>query len=128
LNELGHNRFSDRYKTTECVAKIPERNLNSVIIKVDTRNSKIIVQFENGGIYEGTWNEERKRYGYGIQTWVDCSKYEGYWDIDKANGYGKLYHADGDIYEGEWKNDKAHGYGTYIHENGNRFEGNWHED
>ena len=55
------------------------------------------------------------RHGRGITIWNDGSRYEGYWENNKANGKGKLVHSDGDIYEGEWKNDKSNGYGVYKH-------------
>ena len=44
--------------------------------------------------------ETNHRHGRCIQTWIDGSRYEGYWKNDKANIRGKLIHADGDIYDG----------------------------
>lgn len=85
-----------------------------------SKGNKTLVEFANGGVYEGDWDDKLKRHGYGIQKWPDGSKYEGYWKSDRANGFGKLYHSDGDLYEGEWLDDKAHGYGVYTHANGTR--------
>jgi len=31
-------------------------------------------------------------------VWPDGSKYEGFWEKDKANGYGRFILADGDVY------------------------------
>ena len=62
------------------------------------------VEYENKAVYYGEWNiSSNQRYGRGIQTWIDGSRYEGYWKNDKANIRGKLIHADGDIYEGKFK-------------------------
>ena len=69
------------------------------------------VEYENKAIYYGEWNlATNQRSGRGIQTWIDGSRYEGYWKNDKANIKGKLIHADGDIYEGEWLNNSISGY------------------
>jgi hypothetical protein len=59
------------------------------------------VEYENGSIYYGEWcSKTNIRHGRGFMTWVDGSKYEGYWMNDKANLRGTLLHADGDVYEG----------------------------
>jgi hypothetical protein len=86
------------------------------------------VEMENSAIYTGEWNSSKERHGKGSQIWTDGSKYEGFWQCDKANGRGRLIHADGDVYEGMWKNDKAHGKGTYMHTNGAKYEGDWELD
>ena len=40
------------------------------------------------------------RHGYGVQTWTDGKRYEGYWLDDKMDGWGRMKYSDGDIYEG----------------------------
>ena len=92
------------------------------------RETKKMIQLENGAEYEGQWDKQGRKDGRGVQVWVDGSLYEGYWKNDKANGRGRLIHADGDVYNGEWKDDKAHGYGVYNHTDGARYEGQWFED
>ena len=71
---------------------------------------------------------KNQKHGRGIQSWIDGSQYEGYWQKDKANVLGKLIHADGDIYEGGWLDDKADGTGIYNHVGGAKYEGQWKED
>ena len=44
--------------------------------------------------------QTNQRCGRGVQICIDGSKYEGYWQNDRANIRGKLYHNDGDIYNG----------------------------
>ncbi|KAL4444491.1 hypothetical protein ABPG74_016784 [Tetrahymena malaccensis] len=84
-------------------------------------------ELENGAIYFGEWIGD-VRYGKGIMTWQDGSKFEGYFKNSKANGRGRLVHANGEIYEGDWKDDKAHGYGVYTHLDGATYEGTWIND
>jgi hypothetical protein len=82
---------------------------------------------ENGAKYEGEWlkDQEGVRDGRGIQIWLDGSRYEGFWRVNKANGRGRLIHADGDVYEGLWVDDKANGTGTYSHTDGSTYTGEW---
>ena len=54
------------------------------------------------------------RNGYGVQRWIDGSKYEGEWKDNMANGKGKLYHSDGDIYEGDWMDDRVKKYSFLL--------------
>lgn len=44
--------------------------------------------------------------GYGLMTWADGRRYEGYWVNSKCTGFGILTHKDGRRYEGEYVNDK----------------------
>lgn len=93
-----------------------------------SRVRKEKVTLDNGAEYIGEWDDQGRKDGQGMQTWVDGSLYEGYWTNDKANGRGRLIHADGDVYDGQWKDDKAHGIGSYAHTDGAKYEGEWYED
>ena len=87
-----------------------------------------ITNFENGCTYEGDWDPEKKRHGFGVYTWNDGSKYTGYWSNNAADGFGKLEHANAEVYEGNWKNDKVEGYGEYIGIDGMSYKGQWKND
>lgn len=87
--------------------KISDEQLNDLFARYKKLNDGVTtqvrapVEYENKAVYYGEWNvNTNQRYGRGIQTWIDGSRYEGYWKNDKANIRGKLIHADGDIYEG----------------------------
>lgn len=45
-------------------------------------------------------------HGYGIMTFPDNSKYEGYWDSGFYQGQGRFESSEGDIYVGSW--NKGH--------------------
>jgi len=47
--------------------------------------------------------------GYGLMTWADGRRYEGYWVNSKCTGFGILAHKDGRKYEGEYVSDKMQG-------------------
>lgn len=117
------NYFQTEDQVKELLQKYKPLNDNITVLLKEP------VKFNNKAIYYGEWSSNsNQRHGRGIQTWIDGSRYEGYWKNDKANIKGKLYHADGDIYEGSWQEDKAHGYGTYFHADGAKYEGQWKED
>lgn len=87
------------------------------------------VEYEDGSVFYGEWMKGTKnRHGRGIQLWEDGTRYEGYFQFNKANLKGKLIHSDGDVYEGNWLNGKAEGYGVYKHIDGSVYRGNWKQD
>ena len=45
-------------------------------------------------------------HGYGIYTWRDGRRYEGYYKDDKKEGFGIYIWEDGRKYEGEWVDGK----------------------
>lgn len=50
-----------------------------------SREKKPKQEVEDGAEYEGEWNQEGQRDGFGIQTWPDGERYEGQWRNDKMN-------------------------------------------
>jgi hypothetical protein len=42
----------------------------------------------DGAVYEGEWKDDQQ-HGYGVEKWVDESKYEGYYVMGKKHGQGK---------------------------------------
>jgi len=108
-NEMGPYEYDNRVLDKSLILKPP-------------------YMFDNGSVYQGTWNKNNQREGRGIQWWKDGSKYTGYWFDDKANGPGRLVHANGDVYQGNWKNDKVQGYGLFKFEDGASYAGEWEND
>lgn len=109
------------------------RKLGAFTYETDKNDGILIskkdpILLENGAVYIGEWNENLERHGKGVQFWIDGSKYEGHWRLDRANGKGRLIHGDGDVYEGDWSDDKAHGYGIYTHADGGKYAGIWQND
>ena len=116
--------------TTISTSRISDLEINSLFNQYPPLSDGIpvtlrSVEFENKSIYYGEMAIDGNfPHGRGITIWNDGSRYEGYWENNKANGKGKLVHSDGDIYEGEWKNDKSNGYGVYKHTDGATYKGN----
>ncbi|CAG9314469.1 unnamed protein product [Blepharisma stoltei] len=83
---------------------------------------------EENAIYQGEWNEEDKRHGFGLQIFSDNSTYEGFWRNGMRDGEGRFICADGTVYEGNWRNNKKHGNGKEIWIDGTKYEGSYVDD
>eukprot|EP01088_Endostelium_zonatum_P015027 TRINITY_DN3510_c0_g6_i2.p1 TRINITY_DN3510_c0_g6~~TRINITY_DN3510_c0_g6_i2.p1 ORF type:complete len:159 (+),score=64.51 TRINITY_DN3510_c0_g6_i2:27-479(+) len=68
----------------------------------------------NGGVYDGSWKDD-KREGKGKMTWGNNGGvYDGSWKDDKREGKGVMVWGNGNRYEGEWKDDKMNGHGVWA--------------
>lgn len=81
------------------------------------------IEFKNGNIYYGNWNDNLKMEGLGKYFLKeDKVLAEGIW----SNGdlqYARVFIPNGDIYEGEMKNSKFNGEGKISYLNGDIYEG-----
>jgi hypothetical protein len=72
------------------------------------------VEFKNGNIYEGNWNEKLEMHGYGKYLLKNDKVFvEGYWDKGILK-QGRIFLPNGDIYEGEIENNEYDGKGKYY--------------
>ena len=85
------------------------------------------MQFQNGNVYYGNWNENGEMEGYGIYFIKNKNVItEGIWK--KGNNiFGRIFFPNGDIYEGDIKNSLPHGVGTMEMINGERYKGDFIE-
>jgi len=124
----------DKVSTNQMVSEVESRLLPLKLPEIPNDQVKRILTpeiliLDSGAKYKGYLNAETKeKDGFGIQIWIDGSKYVGYWKSSKANGFGRLIHADGDVYEGYWNEDKANEYGIYTHLDGAKYSGYWKND
>jgi hypothetical protein len=109
------------------------------------------IEFKNGNIYNGNWNENIQMDGYGKLILKNENVLaEGVWDEgilkegriflsngdiyegeiknSTFNGKGKLIGKDGTFYEGEFKNGFKNGYGKIIYPDNSVYMGNFNED
>ena len=72
------------------------------------------VEFKNGNIYEGNWNEKLEMHGYGKYLLKNDKVFvEGYWDKGILKK-GRIFLPNGDIYEGDIENNEYNGKGKYY--------------
>ena len=85
------------------------------------------IEFKNGNIYYGNWNENLKMEGPGKYFLKEDNVLaEGIW----SNGdlkYARVFLPNGDLYEGEMKNSTFNGKGKLIYSNGDMYEGDFIE-
>ena len=74
------------------------------------REKKPVQEVEDEATYEGEWNENGEKDGFGIQIWVDGERYEGQWRNGMMNDdNGIMTWPDGDKYVGGYVDDKQQG-------------------
>ena len=79
--------------------------------------------YPQGDIYDGEWNNDGRKHGYGILILKDDTQYTGQFMNGFCHGHGILKFSDGNMFEGEFISGKYHGYGIFTRFDGMRFEG-----
>ena len=87
-----------------------------------TENSKKILNYPDGGIYEGEF-KDGVPHGIGTLKFPDGGSYTGQFKDGKINGQGTFMFKDGGNYFGEHKNGRPHGHGTLTFSNGEKSVG-----
>ena len=84
-----------------------------------------ITKLANGDLYEGQWNTEGKRDGFGYCLIENGTAiYEGYWQNGNMHGPGRLTNKMGH-YKGDFQSNTRQGFGMYKFRTGDWYEGDW---
>ncbi|EGD76453.1 MORN repeat-containing protein 4 [Salpingoeca rosetta] len=81
------------------------------------------VEYNEGDKYQGEWNAEGQREGFGILTFADGARFVGHFKAGLCHGKGILTFPDNSKYEGDFEGGKYHGYGVYQRADGMKFQG-----
>ncbi|KAK3697019.1 hypothetical protein QZH41_002921 [Actinostola sp. cb2023] len=76
-----------------------------------------------GDIYEGEWNKEGRKHGYGMLVLTDGTKFVGHFINGFCDGPGLLKFPDGTSYAGQFAQGKYNGFGTFTRSDGMKYEG-----
>ena len=88
-----------------------------------------LIKFSTGEIYEGFWNKENKREGYGVNINPEGSVTKGFWRNDSICDYGVLVDKNGAYYKGELNNKgQAEGKGEMYIKDQMRYVGDFYND
>lgn len=110
-------------------------------------NGECIIYYKNGAVFKGN-KVNGEISGYGVYTYSDGTKEEGYYVNGEINGqcviyynngtvfkgnkvngeisgYGETTYSDGGWYKGNWENGKRNGYGEMKYTDGGIYKGNW---
>ena len=86
------------------------------------------IKFSDGEIYDGEWNINHQRNGYGISINRDGNIYKGLWENDNFGKYGAFFDKKGNYYIGELVDGKANGRGEMLITEKMKFVGDFHND
>ena len=104
---------------------------NKMVLSVEflagvDNNFKVL--YKEGEIYIGQFGKDGLRKGKGIMKYNNGGIYNGNWKDDKLDGKGKYIFRDGSSYEGEFCKGSREGWGKMTCKNGDVYEGNWMKD
>jgi hypothetical protein len=86
------------------------------------------VEFENGNVYKGQWDEEFKMDGLGQYYIKEGNVFiDGIWDDGKLI-YGRIFYDNNNIYDGQIKNSNYHGKGKLMFNNKEEYEGDFFDN
>ena len=131
INELGefipNSNFQSQIPTN--IKNYILKNKYNPIKKNINQNKQFYtiepVQFQNGNIYKGTWNDLFEMDGYGHYYLKDDNVFvEGFWKNGELKN-GRIFYPNGEIYEGEIKESLYNGKGRIIYKDKSIFEGNF---
>lgn len=80
-------------------------------------------RYPDGSEYNGEWNEEGQRDGFGVMKFPDGSQYYGSFKKGMCDGDGIMVFADHSRFEGEFRDGKFNGYGVFERSDGMKYEG-----
>jgi len=87
-----------------------------------------MVKFADGEIYEGGWNLDFQRHGYGISVNKDGNVFKGLWENDNFGRYGAFIENNGNYYIGELSQGKEKGKGELFIKNKMKYKGEFNDD
>ena len=74
-----------------------------------------LIKLNDGSLYEGSWNVDGQKEGYGISVYNNKYIYKGFWKNDNFNIYGFLFNnKENYYYIGEFIDGKAKGKGELL--------------
>ena len=107
----------------------PKVNLFKIPKEIEENNQSIntinlpLIKMNDGNIYEGSWNSEGKREGFGISIYNNKYIYKGFWKNDNYDYYGCLFNNQDNYYIGQFENGVAKGEGELLINNKVKYKG-----
>lgn len=102
-----------------------------------SRSGRARVTYPNGDVYEGGFNDEKRKHGENAtytfaQTQGneegDAAQpcvYTGSYVDGHRSGLGTMKYSDGSKYRGQWSQGLRHGKGAQTYANGDMYSGEW---
>ena len=104
-------------KKTELTNEITKETPNAIELPA--------IKLNKGEIYEGGWNLQGEKEGYGISIDNENNVYKGLWKNNNYGEYGCFIHNNGNYYKGSLYNGKAKGKGEMFINNKLKYIGDF---
>jgi len=131
-NIVAKNLFETKLKKNKEISIITNNNISKIISQYNIPADKIeipeeikkskpengfqteLIKFNNGDTFQGYYNENHKRDGYGIYMKKNGFIYKGLWKDDKIGDYGLFIDPEGNYFKGSLINGEANGEGEIL--------------
>ena len=142
-NIQAKNLFETKIKKNKEVSIITNNNISKIISQYNISANNIelppeiienrpqngfqteLIKFKNGDTYQGYYNENNKKEGFGIYIKNNGYIYKGLWKEDKIGDYGLFIDPQGNYYKGYLVNGEAEGEGEMFINNKMKYFGNF---
>ena len=142
-NIEAKNLFETKLKKNKEISIITNNNISKIISQYNISANNIelpqeiietrppngfqteLIKFKNGDTYQGYYNENNKKEGFGIYIKNNGYIYKGLWKDDQIGEYGLLIDPQGNYYKGDLVNGEANGEGEMLINNKIKYFGNF---
>ena len=116
------DKINPKINSFEIPTEKLEKELKSNIIKLP------LIKMNDGGLYEGNWNLEGEKEGFGICIYNDEKIYKGLWKNGNFDEFGCLFNNKNNYYIGQFSNGIAKGKGELLINNKIKIVGEFDND
>ena len=111
---MFENATNSKVKEIEEKLEVIEEIFESEIHNLKLFKKGPLLFNNNNLIYNGSWNSQFLKEGFGISIDQEGNKYTGYWKNDTFEGHGRIISIQGDYYEGNWNKGNIEGQGIFY--------------
>ena len=142
-NIVAKELFESKLKKTREASIVTNDDISKLISKFNFASNKVelppeilkvkpkkgfqtdLIKFKNGDTFQGFYNENNQKEGYGVYVKKNSFIYKGLWKNDYIGDYGLFIEPDGNYYKGNLINGEANGEGEMLINNKIKFIGNF---
>jgi len=145
-NMIAKNNFETKLKENKEITIIRNNNISQVITQYNISADNIeippeiiktkpkngfqteLLKFNNGDSYQGYYNENNIKDGFGIYIKSNGFIFKGLWKDDKIGEYGLFVDPEGNYFKGNLINGEANGEGELMINNKIKYIGNFNKN
>ena len=145
-NMIAKENFETKLKENKEIIIIKNNNISNIITQYNTSADNIeippeiiktkpkngfqteLLKFNNGDSYQGYYNENNIKDGFGIYIKSNGFIFKGLWKDDKIGEYGLFVDPEGNYFKGNLINGEANGEGELMINNKMKYIGNFNKN